>query len=87
MADILPEVLRPGSVMLIGKGPSVTLVGTSKKDDFGQKLYRLHHPRRMDRGWVMPAITPKQTYSRDDLQAMGARIIVNPDYDSDEAIV
>jgi len=87
MGDILPEVLRPGSVLLLKTGLPVKLVGTSKKDDYGQRLYRLHYPRHMDGKWMMPGGLGRDTYSRDNLQELGLKLAENPDCDKDEAIV
>jgi len=71
MPSLLPEILTPGTVLLVGKGRKVTLVGTSKKDGYGLKLFRLRHHAYKDGHWRMPAHTSKETYSRDDLQEDG----------------
>jgi len=49
----------------------VTIKVTRQKDEYGEKMYKLYHHPRKSNGWSMPGITPKTTYSRDDLQSLG----------------
>jgi hypothetical protein len=71
MGSLLPDILTPGTVLRATTGITVKVLGTSKRDDFGQRLYRLRYSRHSRDGWVMPEKTSSQTYSRDDLQAAG----------------
>jgi len=73
-SSLLPESLRPGSVLVAKRGNHVTLVGTSRTNDFGEKLFRLKYHPRWENGWWMPGSTSRTTFSRDDLQELGLRL-------------
>jgi len=73
--DILPESLTPGTVLVAKRGNKVSLVGSSKKDEYGSRKFRLkYHPYVRD-GWRMPGVTGKDYYTRDDLQEMELRLV------------
>lgn len=74
MADsspLLPEVLASGAVLIHGDS-TVSIIRTSKRDEYGQRLYRLRHSSRISAdGWAMPGVAGKTLYSRDRLQELG----------------
>lgn len=70
-SPLLPDVLASGLVLTNGE-VDVTIVRSSKRDDYGERLYRLKFPRRVtEDGWVMPGVTGHTLYSRDTLQGLG----------------
>jgi hypothetical protein len=76
---LLPEILKSGMVLDCGSH-LVTLKGTSKRDDFNMRLFRLTHHKHeakdaTGRVWYMPQCTGSTLYSRDELQGLGAKVV------------
>jgi len=74
-SPLLPDVLPSGAVLSLGD-TNVVVARTSKRDEYGERLYRLKYPRRVTSdGWVMPGVTGNTLYSRDGLQELGVVLV------------
>ena len=69
----LPEKPKSGSVAVSSRGVKVTLQGTGKASECGERKFRVQYPARTAGQWHMPGCVGDGLFTRDELHAEGYR--------------
>jgi len=72
---VLPDRLDPGIVLESPKGYRFSVKATSERDDHDQPKYRLVFPAHKMGGYQMPQSKSRNLFTRDQLQAMGCKVV------------
>lgn len=66
-ADVLPEVLHAGDVLVSPAGTRARVMVTNKRGPCGERLYRLRY--------LSYGVAGREVLSRDELQGMKVRLV------------